>query len=196
MQNKSALAWLILAVALAVPGVMFRQWWRQLSSPREQVRRPPAGGVFGPTKVAPANPLVVASSPAPSPSAVEAPAVAATPEPALRFAPKVDRDPMLSMADMAKLAALALPPPTPVPAPAPKPKPRRAPRPIESLVRLSGILESPSSITAIVNERVVRSGQSFEVRSQGRSVTVKILEIAPTAVTFEAGKKRFRKAFD
>lgn len=76
---RGGLGWVILVIALAVPGVLFYNWWSHLKADREKAvaakarGRVPEGGVF---QSSPNAKLVNPMAPAASTAAVAAPAVA------------------------------------------------------------------------------------------------------------------------
>ncbi|MBI4424969.1 MAG: hypothetical protein HY554_14650 [Elusimicrobia bacterium] len=174
------LGWIILAVALLVPALMFWDWWTKLDSGQAVAsRRPTSAAVFPGTPVARllANPLdLKGDAPAPVPQdAGSAPALE----------PRADPDPTPSPMELER-------PPAPA-AKAPKPaRSKRKPLPtIQSLVRLQGITAGRDSVVAIVNERVVVPGGVVRVLRGGRPAAVKVVDIQSDRVLFQHGGRRW-----
>ncbi len=192
MNPKGKMGWLLLALALLVPAVMFWNWWNALDSrPKEAARKPSGGPVFGEVAMAAKLPnpmsapvLTVSSTvalarqeEAPRAPAVSAPP--APPPPEAAKAPPFRRDPTLSPQE-SKLARtnelrskLGLAGEVQAPA-------------IEKKVRLQGITLTQSARLAIVNDQVLREGQSL---SNG----VRVEKILQNTVIFKFKGKTFAK---
>ena len=208
--RKGGLGWLILAAALAVPGILFYSWWSHMKAQREQSMaakargRIPEGGVFqatpNPSKLV--NPIASSSSPV---TVVEA-AEAGTAQAAVT-APPADSIPTAPLAPT-KVAAAAAPPalkrdPMISPFDALRLKEEDARRrsaqdqlhkykrprggSVESSIEVLGIISGPGGAPkAIVNNDVVGVGQ--------RIGGVRVVRITDTSVTFEYKGKKFTKS--
>lgn len=112
---RGGLGWVILVIALAVPGVLFYNWWSHLKADREKAvaakarGRVPEGGVF---QSSPNAKLVNPMAPAASTAAVAAPAAApadAAPV-AAAAAPSAPSDPSVPSAPAVASAATIVAP--------------------------------------------------------------------------------------
>lgn len=164
---KSFLGWLILLAALAVPAVLFWNWWQEMQGPAAAENAVAAPPVFAAqdAAAAPAAPEGGSPSPpaagaqAPQEPASGAPATAPRAGPARRaggFNPRSSRDPMLSLVEIQHMAerrrleeearrrALE----------ASRPQPQ-APQPSAcSRITLQGIVTTPNGAGAIINDEV------------------------------------------
>jgi hypothetical protein len=129
---RGGLGWVILVVALAVPGVLFYSWWSHLKADREKSvaakarGRVPDGGVFQPSPnvrlvnpMAPASSTAALAAPILASVAPVAPVAAVEPAEAAALAaeipappaassgtalgPPLKRDPMLSPSELARV---------------------------------------------------------------------------------------------
>jgi hypothetical protein len=208
--TRGGLGWVILVAALAVPGVLFYNWWSHLKADREKAvaakarGRVPEGGVFqSPPSAKLVNPMdttvstvpvvrapvdassaVVVARPAPVADTVPAPAPTGA-------APPLKRDPTLSPFDQVRLmeedearrrAAEELE----------NLKNRKiAPKVVKrvdpkTLVDLQGIISNPESgYKAIVNNEVVGIGELV-----GK---VRIVRITEGGVVFDYKGQKFTK---
>lgn len=192
---KSFLGWLMLLVALAVPAVLFYNWWTQMQAPTalEAAQEVPAGAGLSSVRASPSGapsggaPTVPGSSAggrasSPAHAAVTssggaAPQVQkASTVPAadtqtkaakkprrrgrkeLRYAPKTDRDPTLSILDM-KLIALREEARRRALAPAPvQKKERKRVKALHTQIELQGIISTPQGRGAIINDEIYYRG--------------------------------------
>ena len=92
------------------------------------------------------------------------------------YAPKVDRDPTLSPPDIKRLLDRAHDPKGPV---------VHKDKPIQSRIQLTGIIQTPRGINAIVNNERVRKGDDV--------LGARIVRISPSCVDFEYHKQTFKK---
>ncbi len=205
---RGGLGWVILVVALAVPGVLFYNWWSHLKAEREKSvaakarGRVPDGGVFQSSPSAklvnPMTPAVstdTASAPPAAPvAAVSAAQVAApTASSMTATAPPLKRDPTLSPFDQVRIleeeeakrrAAEDL-------ANASKRTHRdRRVKAVDpkTLVNLQGVVSNAEGgFKAIVNDDVLGAGEFIG------TTKIKIIKITDLGVTFEYKGRRFSK---
>lgn len=178
--GRSTLGWLILVAGLAVPAVLFWRWREQMKTqayPEASAQGAQPQGAFSGMSSASALPNPVAGgasstatvSAAPtevSTAAVSAPVAAASAtaqgqEQGPVFAPKSDRDPMLSPVDRKKLLDEMLARDNPVQTRSEQPRRPARPRP-ESRLKLYGIVATPNGITALINDRVLKAGDKID----------------------------------
>ncbi|MBI4060087.1 MAG: hypothetical protein HY403_01520 [Elusimicrobia bacterium] len=204
--GRGGLGWAILAVSLAVPGVLFYNWWSHLKAEREKTvaakarGRVPDGGVFESSPnaklVNPMAPIVsTASAAAPTPTpaleaAAPAAAAAAPGAPGPTFASSMTaeatlkRDPTLSPYDRMRLEEAAR---GAAGAKSRGKKQKSAVNPA-ALVDLQGIISnSEGGFKAIVNNEAAGAGEFI-----GRT-KVRIVKITELSVTFDYQGKRFSK---
>lgn len=212
--GRGGLGWVILVVALAVPGVLFYNWWSRLKVEREKAvavkarGRVPDGGVFqispsssklvNPmTLIAPAVSTVAAKTAAPAAGfeaavwivSTEAVSTAAV---SITVVPNLKRDPMLSPFDLVRLkeeenvVRLAQERLEAEHKSTSRRAGRRAPAP-ETLIDLQGIISnSEGESQAIINNEVFGVGESV-----GK---FRVLRITAAGVTFEYEGRRFTKS--
>lgn len=152
MRGEKA-GWLLLGCALALPAVVIPCWNRSLASVSAPGFEVPSPAMPMPPPQAP-QPRAL---PEPAPEPLPAPWDPADPvkdalasQRGLAYAPQVDRDPMMSEADMRALSPTREPQP-----PAPVRSPRRSPAP---KLTVQAIMEIGGAFTAIVNDKTVRVG--------------------------------------
>lgn len=215
---RGSLGWVILVVALAVPGVLFYNWWSHLKSERERSVAAKARGPIPDTGVFPSSPNAKLVNPmAPVVSTAVAPAQVSTISPAV--------------AQAVEAATIALPPastgqatafPTPTAMPALKRDPtlspfdrvriteeeeakRRAAEDLEnmnrprrpgrrsavnpkSLVELQGIISTPEG-----GYKAIANNEVVAVGEYVGNTKVKIVKISDLSVTFIYQGKKFSK---
>lgn len=154
----------------------------------------------GATRVSVSTAPALPSAPSSVPAPPSAPAAARQPAPApptaaqaqapAGYNPRTPRDPTLSPNDVKRLAQLALEREAArrqaeSGAAGRRPK-KRAEPPIESRLRLMGIISSPRGDSAIVNDVIVHEGD--------RILGARVRRIAGNTVTFEHKKRVFSKS--
>ncbi len=170
---KSFLGWLMLLVALAVPAVLFYNWWTQMQAPTalEAAQEVPAGTGFSSVEASNSAQTAVTPSGGAAPQAQKAstaPAADTQTKAAkkprrrgkkkLRYAPKTDRDPTLSILDM-KLIALREEARRRALAPAPvKKKDKKRVKALHTKIELQGIISTPQGRGAIINDEIYYRG--------------------------------------
>jgi hypothetical protein len=212
MKNRGAVGWLILVLALAVPGVLFFNWWskmdkekkKQLSfSVRKRTEGLPFAGPANKNKLTnpvaqvpaplpaslPAEPEVLVASGAAATSLVP-PATPLPPEPSL--AVPLDfptRDPMLSPYDLVRMKRQELERMLATSALSPKALPKKmipADPPIENSIDLQGIIFAAGGVNkAIVNGEVVGEGDMVD--------SALVLKISKQSVVFRHKNRKFTK---
>ncbi len=200
---KSFLGWLMLLVALAVPAVLFYNWWTQLQAPTalEAAQEVPAGAGLSSAKASPSTapaPAAAGQAKVPAQTAATSSGGAAPQagkaasqksrrrgKKEVRYAPQGDRDPTLSILDM-KLIALREEARRRALAPPPKAKKmrKRAP-PLHTRITLQGIISTPQGRGAIINDEIYYRGD--------RVLGATIRKITSSTVIFRYKGRTFYK---
>lgn len=186
MSGRSTIGWLILVAGLAVPAVLFWKWREQMKTQGiSEAQSTASSGAFAgvssagalsnPMDAAPSTGTVQAAASEPAAQAAPAaelaasssataavPVAAAAKEEGIMFRPKTDRDPTLSPEDRKKLLDEMLARQNAPQVEEPERPRRPRPRPLESRIKLYGIVATPNGITALINDRVVKPGDQIE----------------------------------
>lgn len=213
--GRGGFGWVILVVALAVPGILFYNWWSRLKVEREKAvavkarGRVPDGGVFqiSPSSSKLVNPMTLIVPTVSTGAAAKAAAPAAelkaavwivSTEPVSTAAVSIavvstlKRDPMASPFDLVRLKekedAVRLAQERLETERQGARRAGRRPAP-ETSIELQGIISNPAGESqAIINNEVFGVGESV-----GK---FRVLRITAAGVTFEYQGRRFTKSID